>query len=70
MRCMCELMEARLQMKWTEGRFLPPGGMGYLFFKLSLALPGSFAMQSSLKTSLAGGFGMEVGGGLACPLCP
>lgn len=44
--------------------------MGFLFFKLSFALPGSFAVQLSLKASLAEGFGLEVGGGLACPLYP
>lgn len=42
--------------------------MGCLFFSLSFALPGSFAVQLSLKASLAGGFGMEEGGGLASPL--
>lgn len=42
--------------------------MGCLFFKLSFALLGSFAVQLALKASLAGGFGMEVGRGLACSL--
>lgn len=70
MRCMYGLMEAQLQIEWTEGWFFffPPGGMGFLFYKLTFALPGGFAVQLSLKASL--GFGMEVGEGLACPLYP
>lgn len=44
--------------------------MGFLLYKLTFALPGGFAVQLSLKASLAEGFGMEVGEGLACPLYP
>lgn len=67
MRCVYGLMEAQLRIKWTEGWFLPPGGMS-CFFKLGFALLGSFAEQFSLKASLAGGFAMEVDRGLACSL--